>query len=99
MQDWLNHRLLDLLDIEIPIIQAPMAGSDSVALAYNVSSTGALGSLACALLSPDGVREGVRTLRGAIVRSINLIRRSLRPKNHGRRVKELARLPCHRRGP
>ena len=66
MQEWPNDRLLDLLNIEIPIIQAPMAGSDSVALARSVSSTGALGSLACALLSPDGVRKAVRALRDGI---------------------------------
>jgi len=28
MQDWPDRRLLDLLHIEIPIIQAPMAGSE-----------------------------------------------------------------------
>ena len=53
MASWPDRRLLDLLNLEIPIIQAPMAGSDSVALARSVSSTGALGSLAAALLDPD----------------------------------------------
>src|SRR5262249_52100923 len=38
----------------------------------SVSSTGALGSLACALLSPDGVRVAVRTLREGITRPFNL---------------------------
>jgi nitronate monooxygenase len=72
MQHWPDRRLLDLLHIEIPIIQAPMAGSDSVALARSVSSTGALGSLACALLSPDGVRDAVRALRYEMKRPFNL---------------------------
>src|SRR5690242_1497762 len=72
MQAWPDRRLLDLLKLEIPIIQAPMAGSDSVALARRVSSTGALGSLACALLSPDQVREAVRALRQGITRPFNL---------------------------
>lgn len=72
MQNWPDRRLLDLLDIEIPIVQAPMAGSDSVALARSVSSTGALGSLACALLSPDAVREAVRALRHEMTRPFNL---------------------------
>ncbi|MFP5237033.1 MAG: hypothetical protein ACLGSD_14125 [Acidobacteriota bacterium] len=45
MQSWPDRRVLDLLKLEIPILQAPMAGSDSVALARAVSSTGALGSL------------------------------------------------------
>jgi nitronate monooxygenase len=72
MQPWPDRRLLDLLNLEIPIIQAPMAGSDSVALARSVSSTGALGSLACALLSPDDVREAVRRLRQDMRRLFNL---------------------------
>ena len=72
MQTWPDRRLLDLLKIEIPIIQAPMAGSDSVALARSVASTGALGSLACALLSPDQVSEAVRALREAMTRPFNL---------------------------
>ena len=45
--------LQELLDIELPIIQAPMAGVQGSALAVAVSSAGALGSLPCALLSPD----------------------------------------------
>ena len=72
MQHWPDQRLLDLLKLEIPIIQAPMAGSDSIALARSVSSTGALGSLACALLSPDGVREAIRALRHEMARPFNL---------------------------
>ena len=72
MQHWSNRRLLELLKLEIPIIQAPMAGSDSVALARSVSSTGALGSLACALLSPDDVREAVRAIRHEMTRPFNL---------------------------
>src|SRR5690349_19632681 len=72
MQSWPDHRLLDVLKLEIPIVQAPMAGSDSVALARSVSSTGALGSLACALLSPDAVREAMRALRRDMARPFNL---------------------------
>ncbi len=72
MGDWPDRRLLDLLNLEIPIIQAPMAGSDSVALARSVSSTGALGSLACALLSPSGVRDAVDKLRDGMARPFNL---------------------------
>src|SRR6185437_10092189 len=72
MRDWPNRRLLDLLKIENPIIQAPMAGSDSVELARSVSSAGALGSLACALLSPDAVRESARAIREGLSRPLNL---------------------------
>jgi nitronate monooxygenase len=72
MQAWPDCRLQELLKLEIPIIQAPMAGFDSVALARSVSSTGALGSLACALLSPDEVREAMSALRQAMMRPFNL---------------------------
>src|SRR5215469_12323074 len=62
MQRWPDRRLVDLLGIEIPIIQAPMAGSDSVELARAVSSAGGLGSLACALLSSEEIRKGAGAL-------------------------------------
>jgi len=72
MQSWPDHRILDLLNIEHPIIQAPMAGSDSVALAKAVASAGGLGSLGCALLSPSQVRDAVRSFRHNLDRPINL---------------------------
>ena len=72
MSQWPDRRLLDLLNIDIPIIQAPMAGSDSVALARSVSSTGALGSLACALLTADRVREAMHALRDEMAQPFNL---------------------------
>ncbi len=72
MQSWPDRRLLDLLNLDVPVIQAPMAGADSIALARSVLSTGALGSLACALLGPGGVREAVHALREGINRPINL---------------------------
>ena len=45
--------LQDLLGIELPIIQAPMAGVQGSALAVAVSNAGGLGSLPCAMLSLD----------------------------------------------
>src|ERR1041385_6421106 len=72
MSQWPDRRLLDLLKLEIPIIQAPMAGSDSISLARSVSSTGALGSLGCALLSSEKLRAAVQSLRGGTDRSFNL---------------------------
>jgi hypothetical protein len=44
------------LGIELPIIQAPMAGVQGSALAIAVSNAGGLGSLPCALLSLDAMR-------------------------------------------
>jgi nitronate monooxygenase len=72
MPSWPDRRLLDLLKLEIPVVQAPMAGSDSVALARAVSSTGALGSLACPLLGPDEVRAAMRALREGMAPPFNL---------------------------
>jgi nitronate monooxygenase len=72
MHSWPDRRLLDLLSIELPIVQAPMAGSDSIALARAVASTGALGSLACALLPPEGVRAAAQALREGSAHPIHL---------------------------
>jgi nitronate monooxygenase len=72
MTRWQDRRLLDSLEIELPIIQAPMAGSDSPALAAEVSRAGGLGSLAGALLSPDKLRDGVQAIRAITPRPINL---------------------------
>ena len=43
--------LRQLLDIDLPIIQAPMAGAQGSAMAIAVSNAGGLGSLPCAMLS------------------------------------------------
>ena len=42
-----------LFDLEVPIIQAPMAGVQLGALAAAVSEAGGLGSLPCALITPE----------------------------------------------
>ena len=44
---WPDNRLINLFDIELPIIQAPMAGWAFSDLAVAVSEAGGLGSLAC----------------------------------------------------
>ena len=56
----------EFLGVEVPIIQAPMAGADSVALARAVAKAGGLGSLACALLTPQQIREAVREFRDGL---------------------------------
>ncbi len=45
----------DLFNIDKPIIQAPMAGVQGSALAIAVSEAGGLGSLPCAMLSPEAL--------------------------------------------
>jgi nitronate monooxygenase len=48
---------------ELPIIQAPMAGVQSSALAVAVSNAGGLGSLPCALLTADQIRAEIATIK------------------------------------
>ena len=50
-------RLTELLGIELPIIQAPMAGAQGHALTVAVSDAGGLGSLPCAMLSAEALHD------------------------------------------
>ena len=54
---WPDKRLQDLFGIEVPIIQAPMAGSSTLEMALAVGEAGGLGSLACAILDANGLRD------------------------------------------
>ena len=55
--------LQQLLDLELPVIQAPMAGVQASALAIAVSSAGGLGSLPCAMLSLEALRDELTKLK------------------------------------
>ena len=61
-----------LLGIELPIIQAPMAGVQDSALAVAVSNAGGLGSLPCALLSPASMRDELERIRAQTERPYNV---------------------------
>ncbi len=65
-------RLQDLLGVELPIVQAPMAGVQGHALAAAVSAAGGLGSLPCAMLSPAAMREELRLFRALTDRPIQM---------------------------
>jgi nitronate monooxygenase len=69
---WPDTRLLDLFGIDLPIIQAPMANSTGVEMAIEVANAGGLGSLPCASLKPDKVREDVATFRTQPGKSVHL---------------------------
>lgn len=60
---WPTTRISDLLRIEHPLVQAPMASASPPELVAAVSNAGALGSLGGALLSPDALRESIRAIR------------------------------------
>ena len=68
---WRNNRFIKLLDIELPIIQALMAGSAFSDMVVAVSQAGGLGSLACALLSVEHARKEFETIRRRTSRPIN----------------------------
>jgi nitronate monooxygenase len=69
---WRDQRILDLFGIEIPLIQAPMAGASSSRLAIAVSEAGALGSLPCAMLNPDEARRELDIIRQQTTRPFNV---------------------------
>ena len=46
---WPNNRILELFGIQLPIIQAPMAGSVLSEMVVAVSEAGGLGSLPCGI--------------------------------------------------
>ena len=62
----------DLLGIDVPIIQAPMAGVQAGALAIAVSNAGGLGSLPCAMLSPDGLVQELNAIKAQTSRPFNV---------------------------
>ena len=64
--------LRSLLGIELPVIQAPMAGAQGSALAIAVCNAGGLGSLPCAMLSPDALRSELAAIRAATRRPYNV---------------------------
>src|SRR5262245_10404745 len=64
--------LQSLLGVELPIIQAPMAGVQGSALAVAVSSAGGLGSLPAALLGPDALRQELEAIRAQTARPFNV---------------------------
>jgi len=67
-----DARIRTLLGVELPILQAPMAGAQGSALAIAVCEAGGLGALPCAMLSPDQIRAEVAAIRAATARPFNL---------------------------
>ena len=64
--------LSELLGIEFPIIQAPMAGVQGSALAIAVCNAGGLGSLPCAMLGPEAIRKELAAIRAQTSRPFNV---------------------------
>ena len=69
---WPDKRLTELLGIEHPIIQAPMAGASTPAMAAAAANAGCLGSLGCAMMTPEGYRAALEQTRAATNRPLNV---------------------------
>jgi nitronate monooxygenase len=64
--------LQDLLGVQLPIIQAPMAGAQDSRLALAVSNAGGLGSLPCAMLTVDAIRKELAALGAGTDKPFNV---------------------------
>ncbi|MFZ3117427.1 MAG: nitronate monooxygenase, partial [Variovorax sp.] len=62
----------EFLGIDLPIIQAPMAGVQGSAMAIAVSNAGGLGSLPCAMLTPDALRSELQAITAQTTRPYNV---------------------------
>lgn len=62
----------ELFGIDLPIVQAPMAGVQGSAMAVAVSNAGGLGSLPCAMLTPETLRSELQAITAQTTRPWNL---------------------------
>jgi nitronate monooxygenase len=69
---WPDRRLLELFKIELPIVQAPIAGAMDCELTIAAAEAGALGSLPCAMLNADQIREQMEKIRARTNKPVNL---------------------------
>ncbi|KQV81961.1 nitronate monooxygenase family protein [Rhizobium sp. Root1220] len=72
MKRWPDRRILDLFGIDLPIIQAPMAGATTVDMVVAAAEAGGLGSLPSAQLSVAGLREALGEVRALTKAPINV---------------------------
>ena len=69
---WPTQRIQDLFGIELPIIQAPMAGPVLSDMVIAVAEAGGLGSLPCAMLSTEQTRSELSIIRQHTAKPINV---------------------------
>lgn len=72
MKHWPDTRILDLFGIDLPVIQAPMAGATTPEMVIAVSEAGGLGSLPSAQYSVEQLRAALDEIRAATKRPINV---------------------------
>src|SRR5690606_19394294 len=59
----MQSTLKSMVGVDLPVIQAPMAGVQDSALALAVSNAGGLGMLACAMFSHEQCRDQLQSMR------------------------------------
>ena len=69
---WPDNRLLDLFSVEVPIVQAPMAGPVFSDMVIAVAEAGGLGSLPCATMSTEQLRSELVAVRQGTKKPINV---------------------------
>jgi nitronate monooxygenase len=69
---WPDARLMKLIGTAHPIVLAPMAGAMDFELAAAVSEGGGLGSLPCAMLTPDSLRGQFAKIRARTDKPVNV---------------------------
>jgi nitronate monooxygenase len=72
MRMWPDARLTKLFDIKHPLVLAPMAGAMDFELVAAVSEAGGLGSLPCAMLTADAVRDQFAKIRDRTGKPVNV---------------------------
>lgn len=71
MGQWQDRRITELFGIELPIIQAPMAGATSPEMVIATCEAGGLGSLPGALSSTEQMRAAMDQIRAATRKPVN----------------------------
>ena len=69
---WSDHRVLDLVGIEHPILLSPMANAGTAELAIAVAEAGGLGALPCSALSNEQIRQNLEIIRQRTSRPLNV---------------------------
>ncbi|WP_248740580.1 NAD(P)H-dependent flavin oxidoreductase [Pseudomonas sp. MWU12-2029] len=72
MNQWPDTRILDLLGVELPIIQGPMAGATNSSMVIAVCNAGGLGSMPVAMLSIEQLREELKAIRQGTDKPFNV---------------------------
>jgi nitronate monooxygenase len=68
---WPTDRLQELFGIEHPLVQAPMAGASTPAMAAAVANAGGMGSLGCAMMTAEQLKSAATEVAAGTNRVVN----------------------------